>query len=86
MCEDGLRGRRLLVGTEQGTRHPRPTHTLCSASPSPDASPDVSPWPAPTLVLLSGTYYLVNFTDGSVIDALKVHTKGIFTDMKVCKA
>ena len=46
MCEDGLRGRRLLCGNEQGR------------------------------------YYLINFTDGSVIDELKVHTKGIINEMK----
>ena len=47
LCEDGLRGRRLLCGNEKGK------------------------------------YYLINFTDGSVIDELKVHTKGIVNEMKI---
>ena len=47
MCEDGNRGRRLLIGNDQGR------------------------------------YYLINFTDGNVIDELKVHTKGIVNEMKI---
>ena len=30
-----------------------------------------------------GRYYLINFTDGNVIDELKVHTKGIVNEMKI---
>jgi hypothetical protein len=30
-----------------------------------------------------GRYYLINFTDGSVIDELKVHTKGIINELKI---